>query len=271
MSALPDNNLAVTALFKPIIKLCLRRGMRLQSIISTVKEALVQVAREELQGQNAKESVSRISVMTGIYRKEIQNLLDQGGRALPRVSLLSKVIGQWRNHPKFSKPRGTPRPLKSTGKQSEFVELIYSVNKEVNAYAVLFELERVGFIEISQGEAILLVSEMVPEKTTEEAYRLIADDLEDLAEIIPSNLLSGNDIPQLHLKTVYDDVLEDSLPKIRTWLLREGAEFHRKVRDYLSQYDRDLNPVLRGKKGGARVSIGTFSAVPETSNSESNP
>jgi len=254
---------ALLNLLKPILRLLVRRGVRIQSIISAVKELLLQVAQEELRSQGAKESVSRISVMTGIYRKDVQAFLDRGGKSRPRVPFLAKVIGQWRNDPRFYVAPGVPRALESIGKESEFVELILSVNREVNPYAVLFDLERLDFVENVDGVVSLKVEELVPEKNLDEAYSLIADDLEDLIEIVPENLISDTEIPQLHLKTSYDDIAIDKLPEIRLWILREGAEFHRRVRDYLSQFDRDLNPLLRALPGGARIALGTFARVPE--------
>lgn len=252
---------AIRVAFRPLIRLALRGGLGLQALVQALKEALVDVAREELVGKG--ESVSRISVMTGIYRKDVQSILDSPKE--PRIPLVAKVIGQWLNHPQFSSDPGVARPLHCTGKESEFVELVHSVNREVNPYAVLFELERLGLISQESGVAQLLATEAVPEKTVGEVFNLLADDLADLADVVGANLLQSEDIPQLHLKTSYDDIALEHLPEIRRWLLEEGAAFHRRARDYLSQFDRDLNPILKSKPGGARVAVGTFGVVPPNS------
>jgi hypothetical protein len=258
-----NDSSSIALILKPILRMLLLKGMQLQSIVAAIKESLVQVAQEELKAQGATASVSRISVMTGIYRKEIQKLINQDIKIGERIPLLVKIVGQWREHPKFSKPRGVPRSLDCIGKESEFVKLVYSINREVNPYAVLFELERLGLVKNQDGEVELLSAEVIPEKNIDEAIRLIADDLQDLAEIVPSNLLCEKKIPQLHLKTAYDNITEDSLPEIRLWILKEGAEFHRKLRDFLSQFDKDLNPLLKNSKGSKRVALGTFAIIPE--------
>jgi hypothetical protein len=244
---------------RPLVRLALRGGMRLQGLVQALKEALVDVAREELQSE--RQSVSRISVMTGIYRKEVQSILETPKQ--PRIPLVTKVIGQWLNDPRFYKTPGRARDLCCSGKGSEFVELIQSVDREVNPYAVLFELERLKLISIDGGVVRLESLEAIPAKTLVEVFNLLADDLEDLSEVVFNNLMQESEVPQLHLKTSYDDIALEHLPEIRLWLLQEGAAFHRRARDYISQFDRDLNPLLKSKPGGARVSVGTFSLIPE--------
>ncbi len=257
-SVATESDQGLKELLKPILRFCLQRGVRLQAVLKVLKEGFVEVAREELSKQGAKESVSRVSVMTGIYRKEIQEILDGAEKPKPRISVLSRILGQWMNHRDYCDGPGEPRILDCLGKESEFTELVGSVNKEVNPYAILFELERLGLAENRDGKIRLLVSEMVPEKKVEEGLRLVADDVVDLLSIVERNMEAKSDVPELHLKTAYDDIAEENIPEIRYWLLKEGADFHRRARDYLSQFDRDLNPVLRAKKGGGRVSIGTF-------------
>ena len=55
------------------------------------------------------------------------------------------------------------------------------------------------------------------------------------------------------------------MPIIRQWLLEKGLEFHKMARDFMSQFDQDMNPVP-GDPGGGRVCLGSFSlsTLPET-------
>ncbi len=56
----------------------------------------------------------------------------------------------------------------------------------------------------------------------------------------------------------------EALEEIRRWSAREGSAFHERARNFLSKYDRDLNPKLGGT-GTYRVAIGSFSVIEETS------
>lgn len=250
-------------ILKPILRLCIRRAIKLQTIIATVKRGLVEVAREELERVDAHVSVTRISVMTGMYRKDIQNLIDTALEKPGRMPFLARLIGQWRNHKTYCRKPGEPKELDCTGKESDFFALVASVNKEINPYAVLFELERLGIAVNEEGKLKLLVSELASGTDIEGGLKLLGDDFEDLIRIIEhntNNTSSPEHVPQLHLKTVYDNVVKSAIPAIRLWILKEGAEFHRRARDFISQYDKDLNPALHLEEGGAKTSIGTFSA-----------
>jgi len=251
-------------LLKPVLKFCLRRAVRLQTIVATVKKGLVEVAREELERGGAHVSVTRISVMTGMYRKDIQSLIEGDLERPGKLPLLARLIGQWQNHRDYSHVPGEPMELDCSGRESTFFRLVSSINKEVNAYAVLFDLERLGLVETKDGAVRLLANELDFGSDVESGARLVGDDIDDLLSIIQHNTTKGRsaeNVPQLHLKTSYDNMIQEALPEIRAWLLKEGAEFHRKARDYLSQFDKDLNPSLHAKEGGGKAIVGTFGAT----------
>ena len=70
--------------------------------------------------------------------------------------------------------------------------------------------------------------------------------------------LKNNNINQLHLTTFYDNIEEESIPKIKKWLLVKGSEIHKECREYISNFDKDLNSKLKGE-GGGKVTFTTFS------------
>ena len=73
------------------------------------------------------------------------------------------------------------------------------------------------------------------------------------------NLTTAEPIPNLHIATRYDNIVVEAVPEMRRWILSQGAEFHARLRNYLSRYDKDFNPALYDRQAGAKVVVGSFS------------
>jgi len=69
-----------------------------------------------------------------------------------------------------------------------------------------------------------------------------------------------DEIGQLHLRTSFNNICRKDVPDIRRWLIVQAKEFHKRARDYLSIYDKDINPDLMGNTEPiARISLSSFS------------
>lgn len=248
-------------LLRPVAKFCLRRSIKIQDGIEMLKHAFIEVSKEELERTGRLVSNSRLSVMTGLHRRDVVRLLLEGVVVAENSPLLLRVIGQWQESPGFRSKNGEPRPLTFEGKGSEFIELVRSVSKDLNPYTVLFELERVGAVERDDNRLRLITDVYVPSGNLKEGLGLLGRDIEDLLLAVEDNLFRDLSIPHLHIKTQYDDVVLCAVPELRQWCLEEGAEFHARIRKKLAKYDKDLNPKLKNEEGGAVVAIGTFSRV----------
>ncbi|MBN8550247.1 MAG: hypothetical protein J0M12_13090 [Deltaproteobacteria bacterium] len=137
------------------------------------------------------------------------------------------------------------------------------MNVDLNPYTVLFELERIGAVERTRG-GVKLVSRLYnPQGDSVAAMGLLASDMSDLMLAVEENVEGGGNVavPNLHIKTEYDNIPASKISEIREWCLREGSAFHQRVRNYLSQHDRDITAQPSGKDGTVRVAVGAFSRV----------
>jgi hypothetical protein len=250
----------VQRLLRPVLRFCLRRSLRLREIVEIMKLSLVEIALDELASHDEPASVSRVSLMTGVHRKDVTVLMSDRAPRTTNDALFRRVIGQWRSDRRFSSA-GRPRPLDHVGHRSEFARLVRAVNKELNPYSVLFELARVGAIEERDDKLHLVRSEYIPLGKLDERFALVSQDVDDLVRAAEENILTPQEVPNLHLTTAYDDVVLDELPRIRRWFIDEGAALHERARRFLSAFDRDINPRLAERPGKGRVVIGTFSFV----------
>ena len=244
--------------------------MRLQELLELLKAAYVDVARQELSSQGENSNISRISVMTGVHRRDVTRLVEENPQIKRSTNVISRVLNLWQHDSRFTTKTREPRVLSFEGKENDFVLLVSLVSNDLNPYTVLFELERTGAVEKSERGLRLLSKIAVPEGDVEEGFELLGSDEDDLFKGVSENILSPQEIPNLHLKTEYDNIPLDNIAEIRDWFLREGSLFHERARAYLAKFDRDFQTVISRGTGGnkisggkvegrARVALGTFS------------
>jgi hypothetical protein len=248
-------------LLRPVVAFCLRHSLRLQDIIECSKAVFVELGRRELERGSSKANVSRLSAMSGVHRRDVTRMLKDGPAKNYEKDLITKVVGQWQTDSRFTTSKHLPRVLSISTERSEFNDLVYSVSKDLNPGTVFFELERVGAIESTPRGIKLVIESYVPKGDPVAGFNIWANDAEDLTETVEENVLSEGDIRQFHARTSYDNVRPDAVPEMKRWFGREGHEFHARVREYVSQFDQDINPDPKFKGRGVKVTFSSFSNV----------
>lgn len=260
-------------LLRPAVRFCLRRSVKIQDLIRALKFEFVHVAKEELARESHVSSVSRLSAMTGLQRKDLKQLLDDGSSSKnlegSSGNLMFRVINRWSQDRRFIKGNGKPRALTTEGLESEFSKLVRTVSTDLNHHTLLFELERLGFIRRDGNYVHLLTNVYSNQNNTIEALADSTQDLDDLYRAVEENLGSDGSDLNLHARTAYDSISSVDIPRIRKWIFEKGVEFHKQVRAYLAQFDRDLSQP--GKSSGddrSRIVFGTFSFSEKCDKSE---
>lgn len=244
----------------PAIKFCLKRSMGVYDLLEVVKAAFVEVASEELTRTEERISVSRISVMTGVHRRDVRRLMDASGEEVGSKHLVTRVLGLWEQGYDFTTKSGKPKPLTCIGDDSEFVKLVRTVSTDVNPVTVLSELVRIGTVKREDGKIKLVraVDTYGEELGPEKALSILARDMESLIDSVEQNMEGEHEVGNLHIRTEYDRVYRKDIPKIRRWLRKQGNSFHHSVRGFVSKCDEDINPKA-GEKGEERVVTVSFS------------
>jgi len=222
------------------------------------KIVFVEVAAEEISSVSKKVNVSRISLSTGMHRQDVKRIFREGKRKDYTPGYITRVMGQWQQDEKYITSNGKPRILECEGEDSEFNNLVRSVTADVHPGTVLFQLERIGAIEKTPKGIKLKGFVYVPKSDPIEGFKLFAKDSFHLLNAVDENLLQNEKVPNLHIRTEFDNISATDLPKIRSWIVQEGTRFHQKVRKFVSKFDLDINP-KKNKDGGARVVLGSFS------------
>lgn len=251
----------LTLLLRPVVKFCLRRSIKIQDVIESTKIVFVDLAEQELRREKHDVSVSKISLMTGLHRRDVSRLYRSSFVKQQSTSLVARIIGQWQKDRRFSSKSGSPRVLSFDGLESDFADLIQSVSRELNPYTILFEMERIGAVTRTPRGLKLVARAFVPRGDLKQSIDLMAKDCEDLMSAVEENLEALDTERNLHLKTEYDNIPSSHLPKIRGWVMKEGSAFQERVRNFISRYDRDIHPELDGNGPRSRVAVGAFSRM----------
>lgn len=253
---------SLTLLIAPIVRLCLKHGIKLGELIDALKRVFIEQACKQLERSGDSISNSRITLMTGVHRTDVAAIRVEPAFEPKERHTASDVISQWRYDKRFCLRHGKPRPLHFDGKTSEFADLVKSVSNSVSPYTVAFELERLGMIKRSKDGRLSLVTRVyVPKGDPQAILEMLGEDANDLYQAVEQNAFRAEtQQPNHHLKTEYRNVPAEALADIQLWLSREGSALHERARNYLSRFDRDLNPEASGA-GTYRVAIASFSLV----------
>ena len=253
-----------------MVKFWVRHGCTYQLFSEMAKALFVEAAEQELKRTGRNITVSSISVITGIRREEVKRVKTlEPSNVSTGVNTVARVIGQWREDSRFSTKAGKPRLLTCHTEDSEFSQLVKTVNKHIHPATVLAELKRLNAVSETKRGIRLIRQLFSYEIDVERGFEMLSRDIDSLIHAGEENLLNRQKVSNLHLRTEYDNVVATALPEIRTWLLQEGKDLHRRAREYVSQYDKDVNPELPDEAESAYVILGTFSLTPELKNEES--
>ena len=152
-------------LLRPLVRLLMRCGVTYPVLADLLRGLYVEVAHGDLPPAERRRSDSRISLRTGVHRKEIRRLrLDPPPQPdTPAVVTRgSRIIGTWLGMAPWLDPAGRPRVLPRTGEAS-FESLVASVTTDVRPRAVLDELASQGLVGLDAEDRVTLnVSAFVP-------------------------------------------------------------------------------------------------------------
>lgn len=253
---------AMLQLLRPLVRILLRNNLSHRTFADLAKRVYVDVANAEFAIPGKKQTVSRIAILSGLTRKEVQRLLTLSSTSksisAEEYHRGSRVITGWLRDPKYGDGKGHPRPLAMEGRGASFSSLVTSYSGDMPVRAVLDELLRVGVVKQLKDGRICLVSRgYIPQKGSVEKLQVLGADTADLISTIDHNIYLKPTKPRFQRKVMYDNVPREAAKEFRTVVAAEGQEFLEKLDRWLAHHDRDVNPVSKGT-GRARVGLGVF-------------
>jgi hypothetical protein len=255
-------------LIRPLVLFCLKHSIKIQDIIEWLKLVFVEAAQAELQAKGAKITQSRLSILTGMRRKEILRISQSEEAPKEARNLINKVIGRWQDDKHYTTSGGKPRLLSFGTVASEFSRMVSAVSSDLNPATVLFELERIGAVKRTNKGLSLEVRAYIPKGDAKSILQILAQDVHDLTSAVDQNIQQTQALQHHHLRTEYDRIRPEGIAELKRWFLQEGHALHLRVREKIAQYDQDVNPDPDFKGQGTRVTFGSFSFVESQEDSQ---
>jgi hypothetical protein len=155
---------ALTDVLRPIAAAMLKGNLSASALVRSAKQAYLQAAIDSLNSEGKKKAnISRLSVITGMTRKEISSYLPRGAPATtppgPKKQMehrALRVLRAWTTDPRYKMSSGRALPLPIEGEGKTFASLVRSYGGDVTTAAVLRELERLEAVTRS-GAGLLRV------------------------------------------------------------------------------------------------------------------
>ncbi|MBL4869213.1 MAG: hypothetical protein JKY67_22860 [Pseudomonadales bacterium] len=251
----------IYTIIRPLVRLLLRHGVPYNTFASVSRQVYIDVAEEEFKLEGRKQSLSRISVLTGINRKDIAKIKKLQSHSMVEAQAnnrASKVINGWLRDDEFLTPTGKPKKLSLDGKGASFTELVRRYSGDVPVKALLDELSRINAVNVTEKKKIsLVVDAYIPVENIEEQMRIMSRATADLLNTIDHNLAPNDGPLRLQRTVAYTNIPVECLTKIRELSHEQGIAFLLQSNKWLSEFDRDNNEKLAGS-GQARAGIGIY-------------
>lgn len=240
---------ALKRVFRPFVKLMLANNLTYTFAIDVLKALFVEVADAEFAINNKRQTDSRISLMSGVHRKDVRRLRDLKPNVedvMPdNVSLGAQIIALWNANEKYLNVDGMPKPLArfaAANAEASFEGLVRSVSTDIHPRAVLDEWLRLGIANLDAENFVHLTTDMfIAQEGFEEKVYYFAHNLHDHAQAAAANVL-GQQASYLERCVHYDTLTTESIEQIAEMSKKLGMKNLRdinKVADTLAVKDKD--------------------------------
>jgi Family of unknown function (DUF6502) len=256
---------AARRLLRPLVRLMMQNGLTFPVLADLLRRLYVEVAVNDLLTGPKGRTDSRISLLTGVHRKEIRRL-----RALPPdtedaphiVTLASQIIARWVGSAPFIDGEGRPLPLPrinnpGAGSNPSFDQLVSSVTTDIRSRAVLDDLLGHGVVFIDAEDRVQLNAEaFIPRPGGEEQLFYFARNLHDHVAAAVANISAPASPPFLDRSVHYDRLSPSQVQTLQDYA-REAAmrlllDVNRRAQE-LTEADPQSAPNASG-----RINVGIY-------------
>lgn len=264
---MPENDALIEALdrlLEPLVEILVRNGVPHAAFAEIAKRAYVRVAEAEEGIDGRKQTVSRMSVLTGLTRKEISRIrklpAEASGETATRYHRASRVITGWIRDVRFQDEGGEPRPLPIDGQGDTFATLVRAYSGDVPPRAILDELERVGAVARDGTYIRLIERGYLPHAGEADKLQILGTDVAGLISTIRHNLDAQPGTALYQRKVFYDQLPVECLPELRQLAAGKGQALLELLDAWMSNHDYEVTPPPEGEEAGeiGRAGIGVY-------------
>lgn len=256
---------AFRRVLRPLIRILIRSGVRYDEFLELVRGVYVESAVRDGLGEATKLTRAKISISTGVPRRDVDRYIDNDGALPPApktlTATLSQILNRWHTDPHFVGPYGIPLELEVRGQKTRsFTELVSVVDANAPVHDVLEELIRLRTVVWSGDTHVRTVSRaFIPvEELSPAQLEFFGNALTRLASTLQFNMDSKN----VEKRVERSVVSSRGLPKDIVPVFEKHAR--EKVTELLVELDNWLSPYAVGvQKPGEfeRVGLAVFQFI----------
>lgn len=220
----------IARLLRPLVRLFIRCGTTFPALCDLLRELYVNVAVHDFALPDKEQTDSRISLLTGIHRKEVRRLRGAGApvRLVPAsVSRTTQIVARWLGTPKFNDDKGRPLPLPRAGDDNDgptFESLVEEVTRDLRPRAILDEWLDRKIARVDQnGRIVLTEAAIAPQKGDERQLYYFGRNLHDHISASVENITGDAPAPRFMERAVHYERLSEDLAKRMETISRELA------------------------------------------------
>lgn len=261
---------ACRVVLRPLATMFLRCGMTWREFSDLSKSVFVQTATEEYGISGRPTNVSRVSILTGISRKEVKRQRDLLKDDIPvaetKTTDATRVLSGWYQDTNYLDDARAPENLAEHGPSPSFQSLCEQYGGDIAPTTLLKELLTTNTVERTEdGKIRPLRRYYQPAVRDDATLNMVVGLVKDLIETGNNNIFADDSrTPRFGGYADNDSIAADTVPKFRAFLDDRGQDFLEEIDDWLSKHATGNDE--RTKKV-MRVGVGLF-AIEETKNVE---
>lgn len=237
---------AMRSILRPLARVAVARGLPLSAMNQILKDVLVDAAEAELKRRGEKPTQSRISVLSGVHRKDVrdfQSRTPERESAREPVSRAESVVGRWLGDPDYRDDDDRPAVLPRTGPAPSFEALVAGISTDVRPRTVLDELKRLEFVRHDEAAdtVALDTAAFVPSDDQAHLLRLFEANLSDHAQAAAANV-TGSDGPFLERAVYYTHLPAEAVAELHARARTDSRQLLEKLNaEALARQRRDAS------------------------------
>jgi len=237
---------ACQTLLRPLALILMRSGMTWREFSEISKGVFVSVATEQFGVRGRPTNVSRVSILTGISRKEVKNQRELAlANTVPgssKTTDATRLLSGWHQDKDFLDDSGQPLPLAPSGDAPNFAALFSIYGGDTPEQTLTKELLSADSMIVDEdGRFVAQRRYHMPGNLDVGNLRFFGVNLHDHAETLSNNLAGEGVAKRLEGFAVDDRVHPDAVEEFRAFVDQKGQQLLEEIDGWLNSHRVDTN------------------------------
>ena len=231
---------AARRLLRPVALLVMRCGMTWREFAALSKSVFVEVATGEFGISGRPTNISRVSILTGISRKEVKRqrdlLAEDYVPAQGRTTDATRVLSGWFQDPLYVDESGAPKLLSRSGDEQSFESLCAAYAGDIAPATMRKELLKTGtIVENDDGQLKAIRRYFQTSLHDDENLRWAFSFIKDLGCTMDNNVFADDLLSTRFARMAENQYLpRDKVSEFSAFLNEHGQGFLERVDNWLA-------------------------------------